>query len=30
MKLKRFEREVRELKEKTQRKQDEKVSRKMF
>lgn len=30
MKLKRFEREVRELKEKTQRKQDEKVSRRMF
>lgn len=30
MKLKRFEREVRELKEKAQRKQDEKVSRKMF
>ena len=30
MKLKRFEREVRELKEKTQRRQEEKVSRKMF
>ena len=30
MKLKRFEREVRELKEKTRRRQEEKVNRKMF
>lgn len=30
MKLKRFEREVKELKEKTRRRQEEKVNRKMF